>query len=195
MGAGSRQTHTATLPSGQFHCLLDELPLHLIPQRRLDWQRWRQNLSQQELFLNPQCSVLPPGQVPTDLESNRQLLKNFNLSGTVAWVRDPATRSLHPFWLSPRLEAAVSRLRAGEPAPDSLPKDERFLLAGVGILVPADHAERRRHATLNREHFHALYEVGLLFRFTQMLLACDFEDTAVQVAHHADELLDLIPGR
>jgi hypothetical protein len=143
MGAGSRQTHTAILPSGQFHCLLDELPLHLIPQHQLDSQRWRQSLSRQELFLNPQCSVLPPGQVPSDLESNRHLLKNFNLLETVAWVRDPATRSLHPFWLSPRLEATVSRLRAGERAPDSLPGDERFLLAGAGILVPADHAERR----------------------------------------------------
>ncbi len=143
MGAGSRQTHTAILPSGQFHCLLDELPLHLIPQHQFDSQRWRQSLSHQELFLNPQCSVLPFGQVPTDLESNRHLLKNFNLRGTVAWVRDPATRSLHPFWLSPRLEDTVSRLRAGERAPDSLPGDERFLLAGAGILVPADHAKSR----------------------------------------------------
>jgi hypothetical protein len=143
MGTGSRRTRTATLPLGQFHCLLDELPLHLIPQRRLDSQGWRQNLSHQQLFLNPQCSVLPSGQVPTDLESNRHLLENFNLQGTVAWVRDPATRSLHPFWLSPRLEAAISRLRPGEPAPDSLGEDERFPLAGAGILIPADHAERR----------------------------------------------------
>jgi hypothetical protein len=143
MGAGSRQTHTATLPLGQFHCLLDELPLHLIPRRQLDSQRWRQNLSHQPLFFNPQCSVLPTGQLPVDLESNRHLLENFNLQETVAWVRDPATSSLHPFWLSPRLEAAVSHLRAGEPAPGSLREDERFLLAGAGILVPADHAERR----------------------------------------------------
>ena len=32
MGVGSRQRLTAALPPGQFHCLLDELPLHLIPQ-------------------------------------------------------------------------------------------------------------------------------------------------------------------
>src|SRR5271156_600593 len=81
MGVGSRQTQTATLPPGQFHCLLDELPLHLIPQRQLEYTR--QNLSEQQLFLNPQCSVLPPGQVPAELEPHRDLLENFNLQGTL----------------------------------------------------------------------------------------------------------------
>src|SRR5271155_3834008 len=90
MGAGSRQTHTATLPPHQFHCLLDELPLHLIPQRQLDSQR---RPSGRQLFLNPQCAVLPPGRVPEEMEQHRQLLGNFNLQGTVAWVRDPAIGS------------------------------------------------------------------------------------------------------
>src|SRR6202035_5155172 len=82
-GAGSRQTHTATLPPGQFHCLLDELPLHLIPQRQLASQRWWRSFSDQQLFLNPQCSVLRPGQVPAELEPHRHLLANFDLQGTV----------------------------------------------------------------------------------------------------------------
>src|ERR1700691_1413371 len=89
MGVGSRQTHTATLPPGQFHGLLDELPLHLIPQRQLQSQRWS-HIPAQQLFLNPQCSMLPAGRVPAELEPNRHLLKNFNLQGMVAWVRDPA---------------------------------------------------------------------------------------------------------
>src|SRR5271170_1695076 len=143
MGVGSRQTYTATLPSGQFHCLLDELPLHLIPQRQLQSHCWWLNLPAEQLFLDPQCSVLPPGRVPAELEPHRDLLKNFNLQGTVAWVRDPASGSLNPFWLGPRLEAVVSRLRADEPVADSIPADVRFLLAGAGILTPVDHAERR----------------------------------------------------
>ena len=143
MGVGSRQTHTATLPPGQFHCLLDELPLHLIPQRQLESHCWWLKFSPQQLLLNPQCAVLPAGRVPAELEPHRHLLKNFNLQGTVAWVRDPATGSLSPFWLGPRLEAVVSRLRVGEPAPDSIPADVRFLLAAAGILTPADHTERR----------------------------------------------------
>jgi hypothetical protein len=143
MGVGSRQTLTATLPPGQFHCLLDELPLHLIPQRQLEAHCWWRMLPHEQLFLNPSCSVLPSGQLPAQLEPHRQLLENFNLQGTVAWVRDPATGALQPFWLGPRLEAAVSRLRAGEPAPAALAKDLRVLLASAGILTPADYAERR----------------------------------------------------
>ncbi len=143
MGVGPRQTYTATLPPGQFHCLLDELPLHLIPRRQLRAQCWWLTFPPEKLFLNPQCSVLPAGQVPAELEPHRQLLANFNLQGTVAWVRDSATGSLNPFWLGPRLEAVVSGLRTGEAVPDSISDDVRFLLAGAGILIPADYPERR----------------------------------------------------
>ncbi len=142
MGVGSRRTQTAMLPPAQFHCLLDELPLHLIPQRqlKLGWH----NLSDRQLFFNPQCSVLSGGEVPAELESHRELLENFNLQGTVAWVRDPATGSLQPFWLGPRLEAVVSRLRAGEPVPGSIPREVRSLLAEAGILMQENETERRR---------------------------------------------------
>jgi hypothetical protein len=143
MGVGSRQTHTATLPPEQFHCLLDELPLHLIPRRQsLDSRCRSQNLSQ-KLFLNPHCSVLSAGQVPAELEPHRDLVEGFILQRTVAWVRDPATSSVHPFWLGPRLEALVSRLRPGEPEHDAFPKDMQRLLADAGILTAEDEAERR----------------------------------------------------
>src|SRR5580700_8297146 len=144
MGVGSRQTLTATLPPGQFHCLLDELPLHLIPQRQLQSQCWWLKFSSQQLFLNPQCLVLRPGRVPADLEPHRHLLNNFNLQLTAAWVRDPATGSLNPFWLGPRLEEMVSRLRAGERVPPSIPAEVRAVLTGAGILIPEGYAERRR---------------------------------------------------
>lgn len=143
MGVGSRETHSATLPPRQFHCLLDELPLHLIPQLQLESQSWWQKLSHEDLFLNPQCLVLPAGQVPAELEQHRDLLKDFCLQGTVAWVRDPATTSLQPFWLGSRLKAVVASLRAGEPVLATIPRDVLFLLAGAGILTPEDHAERR----------------------------------------------------
>jgi hypothetical protein len=143
MGVGSRQTLTATLPPRQFHCLLDELPLHLIPQRQIEAQCWWQKLPAEQLFLNPRCSVLRSGRVPAELESHRHLLENFDLQGTVAWVRDPATGSLNPFWLGPRLEGEVLRLRAGEPVPASVPADVRVLLAGAGIVIPDGYDERR----------------------------------------------------
>jgi hypothetical protein len=143
MGLGSRQTQTATRPAGQFHCLLDELPLHLIPQREFDAAQLRRNPPGHPLFFNPLCVLLSDGRVPEELESHRDLLENFNLQGTVAWVKDPATNSLHPSWISPRLEAVLSSFRRGEPVPDSLPVGFRHLLATAGILTREDHAERR----------------------------------------------------
>ncbi len=149
MGVGSRQTLTATLPPGQFHCLLDELPLHLVPRGQLELQCGRQDDSRQPLFFNPQCSVLPAGQAPaelmsTDSDPRPDVLQNFYLQGPVAWVRDAATNSLQPYWLGPRLEEILSSLLQGGPAPASLPADDRLLLAIAGILVPEGHAERRR---------------------------------------------------
>jgi hypothetical protein len=141
MGVGSRQTLTAALPPGQFHCLLDELPLHLVPRR---FESQGQDLVQEQLVLNPQCSLLTGGAVPEELEGKRELIEDFNLQATVAWVRDPATESLQPFWLGPRLEGVVSGLRAGEPVPAWVPADVRIVLALAGILITADHVERRR---------------------------------------------------
>jgi hypothetical protein len=162
MGVGSRQTLTAALPPGQFHCLLDKLPLHLIPQRHLESQRRGAKLADRQLFLNPECSMLPPGQVPAELEPHRHLLENFYLQGTVAWVRDPATRSLNPFWLSPRLKSVVSGLRTGELLAASLPEDVRIVLASAGILTTEEQTERRlaEWAEVVRKGVHRFREKG-----------------------------------
>ena len=143
MGAASRQSHTAMLPPQKFHCLLDELPLHLIPQHGLDRLLQAVDLSQ-PLFLNPDCLLLPTGVTPPELETHRELLEGFDLQGPIAWVHDSGTGSLHPFWLGPQLDALVSNLRTGEPVPASFPQMQRVLLAGAGILTPEDHAARRR---------------------------------------------------
>jgi|ERR1700677_715670 hypothetical protein len=141
MGAASRQRHTATLPPHEFHCLLDELPLHLVPRQLLNRRDWQYN-SGQKLFLNPLCSFLPAGEVPEELQSHRDFLEGFSLRGTVAWVRDPALGMLHPFWLGPRLEEVVARVRAGETT-SSQPNGVRLVLARAGILTPEDYSDLR----------------------------------------------------
>ncbi|MGA8272230.1 MAG: hypothetical protein WB919_11780 [Candidatus Sulfotelmatobacter sp.] len=140
VGTASRQRLTATLPPHQFHCLLDELPLHLVPRRLLNRRDWQFGYAQ-NLSLNPQCSFLPAGAVPEELESRRDLLEGFCLQGTVAWVRGPALGMLYPFWLGPRLEEVVARLRVGETA-SSLPDGVREVLARAGILITEDHSAR-----------------------------------------------------
>lgn len=143
VGAASRQRHTAMLPPQKFHCLLDELPLHLIPQHSLDRGLQRLDTSQ-PLFLNPECLVLPAGGMPPELETHRELLEGFHLQSSIAWVRDSGTGSVHPFWLGPQLDALVSNLRTGEPVPASFPAKQLFLLAAAGILTPENYAHRRR---------------------------------------------------
>ena len=149
MGGASRQRHTATLPPHLFHCLLDELPLHLIPQHSLNRQFRRDEISK-PLFLNPECLVLPAGVVPPDLQAHRDLLQGFHFQSTVAWVHSRVSGLMHLFWLGPQLEAAVSNLQIGEPVADSLPEGQRFLLAAAGILTPADYSERSRAAWAER---------------------------------------------
>ncbi|HUO24355.1 MAG TPA: hypothetical protein VMU61_01740 [Candidatus Aquilonibacter sp.] len=135
LGGASRTTCTATFPPDRFHCLLDELPLHLIPQDFLRSERARKML-EQPLFLNPECTILPAGEWPHELRKQDELLSGFAWQGSIAWVRDPATRGLLPFWLGSGLERVVESLRAS--SPQSLAENERFLLAAAGVLIPRD---------------------------------------------------------
>jgi hypothetical protein len=143
LGMASRQRYTAMLPMQRFHCLLDELPLHLIPSHVFD-RRQTQHLLSQPLFLNPHYSILPAGYIPTELESHQNLLTGFAFESPIAWVRDERTQALYPFWLGTQCAAAVSALQAGDPAPDSVPQSIKLLLALAGILVPENHGEDRQ---------------------------------------------------
>jgi len=152
MGGESRQTYAATLPPDRFYCLLDELPLHLIPQRARSLLRVRNH--QQPLYLNPDCTVCPAGKVPDELRSHQDLLSGFAAGSTIAWVRDPAAGSLLPFWLGPKIEAMLASLRPNQLAPSSIPEEVCRLLTEANILLPhrendQDKAERNQ-ATLTK---------------------------------------------
>jgi len=143
MGGVSQQSLAAdsgsTFPPDRFYCLLDDLPLHLIPQPALRALR-RQNGESQRLFLNPDCIFFPGTKLPDQLVEEEKLVRGFARQGTVAWVRDAATSALLPFWIGPRLDAVVRSLRQDEPAPPNLDDDARMLLSGATILVPENHA-------------------------------------------------------
>jgi hypothetical protein len=136
-GGVSRHTYTATFPPGRFYCLLDELPLHLLPRRIFKSLQLRDD-GQQDLYLNPECVLCTGGQLPEELASCKELLSGFALQGTIAWVRSAATGNLLPFWLGPQLSAVVQSLRPHEAVPSSLPNGARRVLAAAGILVPDD---------------------------------------------------------
>lgn len=133
----SRRAYAATFPPDRFYCLLDELPLHLIPQHVLKsvWLHQNQN---EPLYLNPQCILCFGGDLPDEVASREEIRAGFALQGTIAWVRNPATGNLLPFSLGPQLESVVRSLRANEPVPDSIPESTRRLLATAGIVQSED---------------------------------------------------------
>lgn len=136
MGGGARQSHAATFPPDRFYCLLDELPLHLIPQHGLDAASSHDQ--SQALILNPECVLCFEGQLPEEMRWQQELLSGFALQGTIAWVRDAATRCLLPFWLGPDLEAVVKSFDHGEGVSSALPEAMLDLLRQAGILIAAD---------------------------------------------------------
>ena len=132
MGEGSRQSYAATLPPARFCCLLDDLPLHLVP--RWAWQALQiANQKPQNLFLNPDCVLLPADQFPDTLCEHHGLFSDAR-SGTIAWVRDRVSGNPNPFWLGPEFENIVRGLRPHEPTPSNLDPHIRALLLGAGIL-------------------------------------------------------------
>lgn len=137
LGTASRQTYTSTLPPDRFFCLLDELPLHLIPQPFLTSVCWRKALDR-PLRLNPECTIQSAAEWPEELPGREELAGAFAQQGAIAWVFDPRTRFPLPFWLGPKLEKTVRSLHVKESI--SLAESERFLLAAAGILVPQDRA-------------------------------------------------------
>jgi hypothetical protein len=164
MGVASRQRVTAMLPPHQFHCLLDELPLHLIPGRGLDMERGNRE-APDFLLLNPLCSILPAGKVPVELEDRRDLLDGFHLQNSIAWVRDPGTDFPQPFWLGTNWERILCQIQSGDVAPATLPRELRSVLTMAGILTSAGRAKRRmaewnamaeRGTATFRERSHAL---------------------------------------
>lgn len=130
MGGVSRQTTAATFPPDHFYCLLDELPLHLIPQR---FRKMLRVESPCKLHLNPECSLYSAGRAPGDIPSG--LLSRFARLGTIAWICEKKAGSCLPFWLGPKYEALVRGLRPGDEVPSSFPHAARNVLAAAGIFT------------------------------------------------------------
>lgn len=142
MGGASRQACAATFPPDRFCCLLDELPLHLIPQHLLS--ALRSQLDRKgDFLLNPLVTTTAKGELPSKHVCRRELLEGFAMQGMIAWVRDRATDSWSPFWLSPELEKTVAALAANQVVPSSLLRETVFLLVASGILTPDGYAEQR----------------------------------------------------
>jgi hypothetical protein len=142
---GSRQTYAATFPPDRYYCLLEELPLHLVPQPQ---RAFLHDVPHTRLVLNPECSLRSAQDLPEELCVRRDLLSGFSMQGGIAWVRESHLGTSLPFWLSPALQESLEQLRQNEPVPSSIPPATRGLLQAAGILVPAQAVDGGKHEQL-----------------------------------------------
>jgi len=144
LGGPARRTYVAAFPPDRFFCLLDELPLHLLPQETANALLY-DDLSE-PLFFSPECLMLTAGQLPEELLSQPELVSDFALQGTVAWVRESTGLFPLPFWLGPKLESTIRSLRSDQDARDILSPDECRILAVAGILSGGKIANSTRNS-------------------------------------------------
>jgi len=136
-----QQPPTVRLPASQFHCLLDEQPTHLVPKRFLVAEAGRSATG--PLFVSPHCHFSRDGELPAEVDELGRLPEGFAWEGTMAWVRDPGTGAILPFWLGPRFSGLLDGLQPGDAAPADLPPDVLSVLSAAGVLVEEDYAEKR----------------------------------------------------
>ncbi len=157
-GGVSRQTLAATFPPDRFYCLLDELPLHLVPRLAACIEPIRKERVA-EWYLNPKCTLCSNGEFPGELSQQAEILSAFALQGIIAWVRVPGTDSLLPFWLGPAFEEVVRALKVDQRVRASVPENVRSVLAAAGILISAESFARRA-----AEHEHFIKDARLAFQ-------------------------------
>lgn len=143
VGDTSRQACASTYPPDQFHCLLDELPSHLIPQQMFSSSSFFDEC-RESLSFNPLCQILRDGEVPAEFLASMDLLKDFALQGTIAWVRQPEACGFRPFWLSSRLEQVVDEVRADRTRVAGLSDEDCRLLIAAGIFSSPGHSEKSK---------------------------------------------------
>lgn len=138
MGEASRHTCASTFPPERFYCLLDELPLQLIPARAPRSKPPARNpqkvADEARLYLNPHCRLRPAEEIPDELKGSEDLLAALARQGTIAWVPN-STGDLLPFWLGPQLERIVVSLQRNEIVAHSIPPHTRQTLHAAGILI------------------------------------------------------------
>jgi hypothetical protein len=124
------------LPRSLFHCRLDDQPDHLVPVRLLRPEYW-EGSSDHPLFLNQHCFFTPNGESPEDAPAG------FAHQDQIAWVEDPGSHALQPFWLGPEFCNMLSGAQPGDPAPFTLSPQARRTLILAHILVQEEYASHR----------------------------------------------------
>ena len=136
-----QQELVVRIPPERYYCLLDEQPTHLVPERLL--LALEDESGRQQLIVNTDCLFAEDGEFRSELGPAASFMEKF-AKGKIAWLTDPATGMVTPFWLGERFGSWLSDLVPGGQIPAGFPEDMLRVLAMAGILVREGHAARRR---------------------------------------------------
>jgi len=139
--------------SEYYHCLLDEQPHYLVPERLLLTQE-----PNGELTVNPNCWFSGWGPLPPDKGARLAACDRLHPAEWMVWVDDAATGIIWPFWLGPRFAPWLQDLAPGAPLHAELPSNVHWVLWQAGVLVRPNHLAQRRRAWLDQ-----LWECALAF--------------------------------
>ena len=123
--------------SAEFCCYLDGQPDHLTPVHHLG-SYWTEDIAGHPLFWNENCQLTRSGRSSRDLTKDMKIPASFAAMENVAWVRNPTTETLLPFWLGSKMQFMLEGIRDGESV---LRFDEchQRSLALAGVLVSEMH--------------------------------------------------------
>jgi len=128
-----------------YHCLLDEQPHYLVPERLL--------LSDEpngELIVNPNAWFSWLGPLPPDKAARVAVCERLHPGDWMIWVDDPATGIVWPFWLGVEFASHFHGLTPGSPLDKELPSHMRWVLWQAGVLVRPNYLAHRRREWLDR---------------------------------------------
>ena len=125
-----------------FRCLLDDQPDHLVPRWFL---RAGESGTVEGLSLNRESWFTREGALPEPIAQEAGSLAGFSLPAEMVWLRDPANRTLLPFWLGPQFFRKLAETES-QLAVASLTPNQRKVSLNAGVLVKESELSSRRSA-------------------------------------------------
>jgi hypothetical protein len=131
-------------PSDIYHCLLDEQPYYLVPNRLYASDETG------PLIVNPSCWFSWHGPMPAHITERVQDAAGFFPSECILWVDDPATRAVWPYWVGHEYINYLAHMVPGQPLTFEPPAHVVWVLTRAKILVTPNYAAMQRKAWLDR---------------------------------------------